>query len=310
MAKIADLAGSRARVLAGGPRKGIILGSGFNARETLIEHLPKDWENKQHFFKEFGINTPPVEGHANSFVLSEWDGVPVVISRGRIHLYQLLATGLFHELRLWLGTFIALMSGGTDVIATNAVGSLTHDLPEGSLAVPSKLFSLFMPSAYYLDGTANEFVSAGSMLPSQHITAARVSIAAQEQGLKLDLIGAKYAAVVGPAYEDRGDIEFLQSQGVHTVGMSLTPELGLFAVENKLRKELAQKVAQGDRLVGVDHRFTNPIRVLPLNFVTNDETDPRPEGELLVHGSGVMGVAAKHREQLGNFLSKLITSEW
>ncbi len=311
MGKIADLAGPLARSLAGVARMGMILGSGFNAKKTLEEHLPQGWEKNEHSYKEFGIDTPPVEGHCNSMVLSEWDGVPVVISRGRLHLYQLLAAGQTQLLRLWVGTLLTLMAGGTRVIVTNAVGSLTYECPEGSLAIPSKLFSLYMPSAYYLNGNQNEFVAAGSMLPH---TLCRFRDTAHDEAIKADLKlntkQVKYAAVVGPAYEDRGDIEFLQSLGVGTVGMSLTPELGLFAVENKLRKELAQKVADGDRLVGVDHQFTSPIRVGPVNFVTNDETDPRPEGELLVHGSGVMNVAAKHRERLGYFLTQLITSEW
>ncbi len=312
MAKIARLATQLARDLAGPPRMGIILGSGFNSENVLDDHLEPDWRQNEYSFAQLGIRLPAVHGHSNSIVVSKWFGIPVVVSRGRVHLYQ--AFDQPELLRLWVGTILTLMGSETRAIITNAVGSITHECPEGSLAIPSKLFSVLMQSVRYLKGSEGEFVSAGSVVApnTQGCThfKALSEHAAREAGLKLKS-SVTYAAVVGPAYEDRGEIEFLQSQQVSTVGMSLVPELGLIAVENMDRKRIGEKTEDEDQSLE-DWEKESPLKPLtvgPINFITNDETEPKPAGEKAEHGK-VLNVGKRHEAQLGKFLTALIKGNW
>ncbi len=303
MAKIAHLAGELARSLAGQGRMAVVLGSGFNKEVTLDKYLAHDWRQHEYPFSRFGITVRAIAGHCNSIVLSRWDGVPVVVSRGRVHVYQRSPRAL----RLWMATILQLMAGDTRMLLTNAVGGTSRDCPEGSVALPTKLFSLFMRSDQYLCGEENEFVAASSVLLLKDSAFHQEAVkAAQKAKLRVNA-DVTYAAVVGPRYEDRGDIEFFRSQGVATVGMSMTPECDLVAVENADRRRIADAPPFGRR-----HNiaaFLEPLRVGAVNFVTNNETKPRPSGKQLEHAH-VTDIGDRLQPQLSTFLSELIRAHW
>lgn len=145
----------------------IVLGSGVGSAKVHKAHLASDWEANTEPFSRFGITVPAIEGHEGSITFTTWDGEPVALLNGRAHLYQAIAKGDFHSLR-HLAALIAKAAGPKGrVVFSNTCGGLTDDVPEGSIALPTGIFSLFQSSlgAYYMQGWADEFVSPDSVLP-------------------------------------------------------------------------------------------------------------------------------------------------
>lgn len=136
MGKLAQGAHHNAQRLGeGADRALVILGSGLNEEGILDAHLASNWRHHEHAFGSgFDVSVPPKGGHPGTFVLSEWDGVPVVVSRGRVHLFQVWMQQ--QMLWWWMAAAIALMGKGRRAIITNAVGGLKPYLKVGSIVVP------------------------------------------------------------------------------------------------------------------------------------------------------------------------------
>ena len=306
MAKIADEALVVAHRLADRPRQAVTLGSGLKVEAEFEKHLDRDWKDHRFPFSVFGINVPSIPGQEGSIVLTRFDDVDIVLLLARIHDYHMRG----RMMRRLMGTKYTLMAGADREVVYNTVGALNHGCPVGSLILPTKIFGAFMPAKAYLNGAEGEFVTATSVLMRADSEFHRVAIdAARTVGLKLKPDG-HYAALSGPNYEDRGDIEFLQSLGVDAAGMSGKPDLEFAAVENKDRMRMAKMLRKGEALRPWDDaRFLIKIRPALINVVSNDETDPRPPEDDLAHDD-VTDEVAKRAPQIFDFLSILLKSAW
>lgn len=215
-----------------GARTLVILGSGLNDEKILNTHLEPDWKKSEFTFEERGIRAPYKEGHPGTFVLSRWNGVPVVVSRGRIHRYQV--SNDQRQLRRYMGAGMAFMGSGRRVLITNAVGGLNRDTIVGSIALPTEFIAWHFSCEAYVDGWSDGHPASESLLPQlddPFIVKTREH--AREIGLPVSWPNARYIVVPGPRFGGRGErFLFGKTFQCQTVGMSLLPELDLISVEN------------------------------------------------------------------------------
>ncbi len=210
----------------------VILGSGLNDEAILDAHLAHYWRETEFPFSAFDINVPAKNDHPGTFVLSYWNGVPVVVSRGRVHRYQVPTTQ--RELRNWMAAGMVLMGAGRRIIITNAVGGLTTEMTIGSIALPTEFIAWHFSCEGYVDGWSDGHPAPEGLLPQlDDPFIVKTRNYAREVDLKVSWPNARYIVVPGPRFGGRGE-RFLFGEifRCQTVGMSLLPELDLIAVEN------------------------------------------------------------------------------
>lgn len=190
-----------------GARTAIVLGSGLNsfADGLAVEAtIPYDAIP--------GLPASRVPGHAGALALARVDGHPVLLARGRVHLYEGwtgrdVAAGirLFHRL------------GVQRVILTNAAGTLNPEFAPGRWMMLSDHLNLTGASPltggpHFLDLTAAY---------SPHLREIFRHAAAT---LGMPLHEGIYASLPGPQYETPAEIRMLRTLGADAVGMSTVLE--------------------------------------------------------------------------------------
>lgn len=265
-----------------GARIGLILGTGWSDDEVLNEHFQ---EESSVTFADAKLLPPTTHGHAGLFRVGTWDGQPVVISQGRIHRHE-----VDHEpdlLRRWVGTLLYLMGRGTRVIITNAVGGNLPEAKPGMIALPCRIGGAEKGTPYL----KSEFVTPDAVLPNPDTYEGMrefrwLSGLIRSSGLKAFLYPANYIMIKGPGFGGRADRLDWRARGFHVVGMSLSPELYLLAVENQDRVRDRESV----------------IRVRAVQLVTDNDDAPTHEGN--------QAVAHELAPKLGVLLSNLLAADW
>ena len=243
-------------------------------------------------FARVGIEAGKGAGHPNQFLLGTWHGKNVVISQGRVHLYQ-ERPGEESQIRRWMSVLLALMDRGTRIIITSAVGGLSPKVRTGMVVQPTGIDSAVMPMPY-LNGNEGEFVMSEHLLWIRHkeseldrsIVQSVFENAASQAGL-LHVSEAVHRLIPGPGFAGATERRLWASWGCDTVGMSLDPELRLIELENM------DNASRG--------KFP-PIQVFASFIVTDDHDRPK-------HGE-IKKEANKRSPQLGTFLSHVVDSEW
>ncbi|WP_135666004.1 S-methyl-5'-thioadenosine phosphorylase [Halorhabdus rudnickae] len=116
--------------------------------------------------------------------------------------------------------------GVTHVIATNAVGSLSPDIPPRSIVVPDQIFDRTRQREYsfFGDGIVVHQGFADPFCPElQRHLADAVDEATDETARR----GGTYVCIEGPQYSTRAESEFYRAQGWDVVGMTAIPEAKL-----------------------------------------------------------------------------------
>ncbi|WP_136689794.1 S-methyl-5'-thioadenosine phosphorylase [Halorhabdus amylolytica] len=116
--------------------------------------------------------------------------------------------------------------GVTHVIATNAVGSLSGDIPPRTIVVPDQLFdrTRHREFSFFGDGIVVHQGFAEPFCPelASHLADA-VEAATEETARR----GGTYVCIEGPQYSTRAESEFFRQQGWDIVGMTAIPEAKL-----------------------------------------------------------------------------------
>ncbi len=199
---------------------GLVLGSGTG---NLAEKISIE---RRFDFADLGIILPRQKGHAHEFLIGELDGVPIVISSGRPHLFQNK-----EMIRQWMACFIRFMGAGRDIILTSAVGSLLPQLEPGMVNRISDAITLFHDSSSYLHG---EHVTIGDGFGDN----AKLIDAYRRWKIEPDIVqSCLQCMVTGPSFETTADSLVQRALGAHVAGMSGVPELMTLAVENNDRAE-------------------------------------------------------------------------
>ena len=210
---------------AGDVSTAIVLGSGLGTFADGLEGTSIPFDQIPGFAKA------TIEGHAGQLLLTEIDGIPVVLQQGRFHFYE----GYEMEQVMFPVRVFGLM-GIKNLILTNAAGSLTTDMPPGSLVVITDHLNCIgvnplrgpnddrfgprfpdMSEVYNRDfhQIANEEAAA--------IARERFE-SGQDNQLTDFLHSGVYCALSGPTYETPAEIRMYRSLGADVVGMSTVPE--------------------------------------------------------------------------------------
>lgn len=198
----------------------IVSGSGLGALATLGRELAA-----ADYAEIPGLGGSGVAGHASRWILAEAGGRTFYCLLGRRHIYEgiePLAAGLAMRVLARLGV--------RRVILTNAAGGLGPGLRTGDLMLIRDHLNLMLRNP--LAGAARpagnpqdnpeHYVNpyaAGLYDPALCELLAHGALAAG-----IDLKEGVYAAVCGPSYETRAEVEMLRRMGGHAVGMSTVPE--------------------------------------------------------------------------------------
>jgi purine-nucleoside phosphorylase len=204
----------------------IVLGSGL---ATFVDFLTDTVSISFEEIPNFARST--VEGHPGRLVIGRIDGVMLVVQQGRFHYYE------GYEMdQIMLPVRAFGLMGVTNIILTNAAGSLNDDMKPGSLMLISDHLNLIgvnplrgpndtrfgprfpdMTSAY--DKEFQEIA---------HEEAALIAKERFEKGRddsRTDFLHrGVYCALPGPTYETPAEIHMYRLLGADAVGMSTVPE--------------------------------------------------------------------------------------
>ncbi|MFL5766503.1 MAG: purine-nucleoside phosphorylase [Actinomycetota bacterium] len=228
------------------PVAAVVLGSGLDAVAEGV-----DVEVEIPYAELPGFPSPTVPGHAGRLAFGRLRGLPLLVFRGRIHLYE--GHGAAASA---LPSVLSWALGARAVVLTAAVGSLVPDLAPGSLAVCADHLNLLREDV--LRGWTREdgspaFVDLSDVYdPELADLAAGVRTTEPAAPAITTLRRAVYAAVPGPSFETRAEAEYLRRIGATVVGMSLVPEavparaldlrvLGLLSVANAVGVEVSHE---------------------------------------------------------------------
>lgn len=214
MLAVSDVDVRRVREICPAPRVAIVLGSGLGGLADLVEDaqtLP--------FTELLGIpKLASVPGHGGMLVSGTLSGVPVLLFKGRVHIYQgATALEAAYPARL------AAALGCETLILTNATGGVSKLLKTGDIVAISDHINLMGQSpligAHWPEG-GTLFVGMRDAYDPE-LRAMACEVANQES---VPLHEGVYAALLGPQYETPAEVAFLRNIGADVVGMSTVPE--------------------------------------------------------------------------------------
>lgn len=196
------------------PKVGLILGSGLG---VLADHLEDAVSIAYSDIPYFPVST--VEGHAGELMIGSLNGTPVVLMKGRFHMYE----GYGPELTAFPVRVMKEL-GVTALLVTNAAGGINTSFEPGDLMLISDHLNmtgknpLIGPNDNELGVRFPDMSQAYSrrLRDLARATAERQGIAVQE---------GVYAGLLGPTYETPAEIRMLRTLGGDAVGMSTVSEV-------------------------------------------------------------------------------------
>ena len=196
------------------PRVGVILGSGLGGLADEVEgrvEIP---------YSEIpGWPASTAIGHAGLLVLGTVGDVPVVVLRGRAHLYEGVPAG-----QAVYGVRVLGRLGIRTLVVTNAAGAINESFRPGQLVLISDHVNLQGTSP--LVGPNDEEL--GPRFPDlSDAYDPELRAAAREAAARLGIeVGeGVYAAWLGPQFETPAEIRFMRAIGGDLAGMSTVPEV-------------------------------------------------------------------------------------
>lgn len=211
------------------PRLGIVCGSGLS---TLVSSLKNVVQIPYSKLEGFADSTVVGQKSALAFGYIGKDNYPVVAMLGRFHPYE-----GYKPATVTYGIRVMKRLGVKDVIITNAAGSLTPEIPVGTIVVVQDHFAL--PNLTGMSPSFGPLMSKEypRFLPLSDAYSTRLRrfafLAAHDLQFPDDALAeGVYAWVSGPAYETPAEGQFLRNAGAHVVGMSTIPEVVAAREEN------------------------------------------------------------------------------
>jgi purine-nucleoside phosphorylase len=204
------------------PRVGIVLGSGLGGLAEVVE--------TPQVIPYADIPYMPrltAAGHAGEWILGMIGEVPVVMMRGRAHLYE------GHDpLRATYGVRLMRAMGIETLVASNAAGGLNPRFQVGDLVlIDSHLDWLYRSSWENRDERIDQVQAAGSLMRCGGLYDRNLIALAESHALRFGfhLARGTYLATLGPTYETRAEYRAFRKIGADMVGMSTVPEILLAA---------------------------------------------------------------------------------
>ncbi|PTE15619.1 purine-nucleoside phosphorylase [Pseudogemmobacter blasticus] len=239
----------RARTGDAPVRLGLILGSGLG-------HLAQAVDGPAIPYGDLtGFPHVGVSGHNPNLHVGLLEGVRVAVFGAREHYYE---NGNPAAMRTALETLKAL--GATDLIATNAAGSLRPDIPPGDLMLLSDHINYNGLNPLIGEKTDARFVP----MTEAHSPALRAGLRAAAQAEGLPLPEGVYCWYSGPSFETPAEIRMLKMLGGDAVGMSTVPEviLARFLGLNVAAISTITNMAAGMSSESISHEHTKAMAPL------------------------------------------------
>lgn len=190
-----------------GAQVAIVLGSGLNSFADALEveaTIPYDAIP--------GLPASKVPGHTGAFALARVEGHPLLLCRGRVHLYEGWGA---HEVTT--GVRLLHRLGVHRLILTNAAGTLNPAFPPGQWMMLTDHLNLTGASPLF--GGPN-FID----LTEAYSPRLREIFRHAAAEASLPLHEGIYASLPGPQYETPAEIRMLRALGADAVGMSTVLE--------------------------------------------------------------------------------------
>lgn len=195
------------------PRVGLILGSGLGGLADEVE------DAVSIAFEEMpGWPAPTVPGHSGRLLLGTLRGVPVVCTRGRLHMYEGLSERLVVEPALLMGRL-----GATILLLTNASGGVNPAFGAGTLMVMHDHINLTGRNPLLGpndDGIGPRFPDMSTVWDQE----LRERLHAAGRAEDVELREGTYLGLTGPTYETPAEVRMIRGLGADAVGMSTVME--------------------------------------------------------------------------------------
>jgi purine-nucleoside phosphorylase len=205
---LADLI--RARAGDAPVRLGLILGSGLGHLGQAVSGVAIPYAELP------GFPHVGVSGHTPMLTVGDLEGVRVAVFGAREHYYE---NGNPAAMRLPLTLLKAL--GASDLIVTNAAGSMRADIGPGDLMLLSDHINYNGLNPLIGEKTDAKFVP----LTDAHDAVLRTGLRAAARALGIPLPEGVYCWYSGPSFETPAEIRMLKGFGGDAVGMSTVPEI-------------------------------------------------------------------------------------
>lgn len=195
------------------PKVGLILGSGLG---VLADHIEEPVSISYRDIPFFPQST--VEGHAGELLIGTVQGTPVVLMKGRFHMYE----GYGPEMTAFPVRVMKEL-GVKTLLVTNAAGGVNTSYEPGDLMLISDHLNLTGRNP--LVGPNDEELGPRFPDMSQAYSRRLREIArkvAADKGVPLQ--EGVYAGLLGPTYETPAEIRMLRTLGADAVGMSTVSE--------------------------------------------------------------------------------------
>lgn len=200
----------RARAGATQVQLGLILGSGLGHLANAVQGIAIPYADLP------GFPHVGVSGHNPNLVIGDLEGVRVAVFGAREHYYE---NGNPAAMRLPLAVLHAL--GATDLIVTNAAGSMCSDIRPGDLMLLSDHINFSGLNPLIGEKTDARFVP----MTAAHDPDLRAALRASAQAVGVALPEGIYAWYSGPSFETPAEIRAIKMLGGDAVGMSTVPEV-------------------------------------------------------------------------------------
>ena len=202
-----------ARLGSARPAAAVVLGSGLGALADRLEAAVR-----VPFAEVPGLAPSTVAGHAGEFVGGRLAGVPVILQRGRLHLYE------GHAPEVVVGPVRLMRALGIEVlILTNAAGGIRRTFIPGTLMLVADHLNATFRNPLLGPVAPGEGRFPDMSDPYDAGLRALAREAARERGIALE--EGVYAGVLGPSYETPAEIRMLERLGADAVGMSTVAEV-------------------------------------------------------------------------------------
>lgn len=207
------------------PGVGVVLGSGLGGVADRIVTAPDGAAFATADLPHWPAST--VHGHEGKLVLGRWEGTPVVVLRGRTHVYE----GYTLD-RVTFAHRVMAALGIRTLLVTNAVGTFNRNFAPGELMLvrdhvnligrrglltPAELVSV-PPLARGATGRARAYTPEVSAVLREAACELRIRL---REGILL--------AGKGPAYETSAEIQMARRLGADAACMSSAHEIDLAA---------------------------------------------------------------------------------
>jgi purine-nucleoside phosphorylase len=185
----------------------IVLGSGLNSFADDLEieaTIPYDAIP--------GLPASKVPGHAGAFALARVEGHPLLLCRGRVHLYEGWSAS-----EVTTGVRLLHRLGVHRLILTNAAGTLNPAFPPGQWMMLDDHLNLTGASPLFGGPNFIDLTAAYSPRLREIFRQAATETA-------IPLHEGVYASLPGPQYETPAEVRMLRALGADAVGMSTVLE--------------------------------------------------------------------------------------